>query len=335
MVTSLSLGVATEVLRRAGVPSGGVAQVRHMESGNDVFRLDVRVDSFFLKIPTKDLAPWPDPLDGASVKVRRECFAFNRLREHGIASVEVVGSELDRDNPIGHPYLLTRQIEGIPFTDVVPAGAPDLWRRPLEAVGEYLAAVHRIELETPGYLGLSADRDSPEPPGASHHPEAAQAYAMRDLDEARPDLSPDLVASLEKRFGEIATSIAGEYQPPRFVIGGFHPNHPFLEGSDEDWCVTGCVDLEGASGGSVFDDLATFAVGMMSRFEAGIPWWQSLFEGYGAEPSLERFRTELLSSCSYWFGASGRTERLEVTYRALLEADSWATLFGAHRDREV
>lgn len=80
----------------------------------------------------------------------------------------------------------------------------------------------------------------------------------------------------------------------------------------------------------MFDDLTTFAVGMIFRFEPDIPWWEPFFEGYGSEPTLDRFRTALLSSCSYCFGA-GPAPRLETTYRALLTADSWPALFSAHR----
>lgn len=154
---------------------------------------------------------------------------------------------------------------------------------------------------------------------------------MRDLMAARPFLDNGLAASLEERLGRIATEIASEYVPPRFVLGAFHPNHPFLASAGGKWVVAGCVDLEVASGGSPTDDLVTFAIGVMLRFQHGIPWWEPFFAGYGREPDLERLRTALLSSCWYCFGELAGAHRIAVLYRALLAAHSWRDLFNAHR----
>jgi hypothetical protein len=322
-----------------------------VRSGNEVYRLDSDAGTFFLKIPVKDLEAWPDPLDGAAAKVTRERAACQCLRDHGLPAPEAVSYDTDRDNPIGRPYLLTRCLVGTAFTTVVPTQARQHWRSPLEAVGVFLAAVHAIEFEFPGYLatrGGPVGPLSPEAPRASdavdvagagasprasHSAEVAEAEAMNDLACGRPFLDPEVADGLDARFRRIASSIAGEYWPPRFVIGGFHPNHPFLAPVAGGWTVSGCVDLEVASGGSVFEDLTTFAVGMMARFEADIPWWEPLFAAYGSEPRLERFRTALLSVWTYCFFDPAQPYMLENTYRALLAADSWPTLFNAHRPR--
>jgi len=322
------------ILQRAGLAVGAGIRPRRVRSGNDVFKVDANADTLFLKVPAKDLEAWRDPLDGATSKVIRERAACQCLRAHGLPAPEVVAFDLSRENPIGRPYLLTRKVVGRPFTTLVRTRARSGWRGQLEAVGAFLAAVHAIEFEAPGYVTTPKGplgSLTPEHPRASHAPAVAQTEALRDLAAARPFLDPGLFDALEERFGEIATSIAGEYWPPRFVIGGFHPNHPFLGRTDGRWKVTGCVDLEVASGGSVFDDLTTFAVGMMVRTETEIPWWEPLFVGYGSTPTLERFRIALLSSCTYCFGNADRPHGLEATYRALLAADSWSTLFNAHR----
>lgn len=216
-----------------------------MRSGNDVFKVDAGAETFFVKVPAKDLEAWPEPLDGAASKVVRECAACQCLREHGLPAPEVVAFDAGRENPIGRPYL-TRRLTGRPFTAVVPARSPRRWKGPLEAVGAFLAAVHAIEFDSPGYVTTPQGPLGPmrlEPPRGSHDPEVAQAQALEDLDAARSLLDPALVANLEERFRRIAAAIASEYTPPRFVIGGFHPNHPFLGRTNGRWGVTGCVAI--------------------------------------------------------------------------------------------
>lgn len=156
----------------------------------------------------------------------------------------------------------------------------------------------------------------------------AQAHALADLDRARSQLDHQTIEALEARFSSLAETIRPDFLRPRFVIGGFHPNHPFLSLLEREWSVCGCIDLEVASGGRPLVDLVTFAVGMMFRSDPAIPWWEPLFEGYGLEPSFEAVRTELLSSGAYLFGSSAD---LGAIYRALLRARSWHELFNAHR----
>lgn len=322
---------AIRALEVVGLSVASGVRTTRARSGNEVLRLDTEAGTFFLKAPSKDLDPWPDPLDGAAAKVAREQAASLCLRRHGLPGPEVLVAELGCDNPLGRPYLLTRCVPGRPFTTVVPRGARQRWKAPLRAVGAFLAAAHRIVFAAAGFVTTPqgpVGAVSPARALTSHASDVAQADALRDLDNARPFLDGDLAARLETRFSTLAASIDGEYHPPRLVIGGFHPNHPFLARTEDEWSVVGCIDLEVTSGGRVFDDLATFAVGMMFRFDPDIPWWEPLFEGYGSAPQLESFRMELLGHCSYLFG--GRAA-LGATYRRLLGAQSWATLFNVHR----
>ncbi|MGH9223930.1 MAG: phosphotransferase family protein [Acidimicrobiales bacterium] len=319
--------VAAAVLDAAGATKAHLARIRRVPSGNDVLRLDTDLGTFFLKAPAKDLEPWPDPREGAAARVAREHAAAECLRSYGLPGPEVVAADVSGDNPIGRPYLLTRKVEGRPFTTVVGRRARHGWRGPIHAVGAFLAAVHEIEFDAAGYL-VTPDGPvgptPPAPPRPSHDPAVAQQHAFADLERARPHLEPSLIADLEQRFGSMNAATATSYHPPRLVIGGFHPNHPFLARASEQWSVVGCIDLEVASGGRTLDDLVTFAVGLMFRFDAAVPWWEPLFEGYGDEPPLELCRLELLASCKYLFGGS---RSLPAAYHALMAAPSWATLF--------
>jgi hypothetical protein len=333
-LTPLDRRTVIDLLAAIGVPMRSGGRAVRMPGGNEVLRLETEPGTlYYLKCPTKDLEAWPTALHGAAEKVARERAAAECLRRWGLPAPEVVAADVGWENAIGRPYLLTRRVAGRPFTTVVPRRTRQGWKGPLRAVGAFLAAVHRIEFRAAGYVTTADGPLGPTAPAPllpSHAAGAAQGAALRDLAQARPFLHPSLAAKLAARFGALATSIEGDYHPPRLLIGGFHPNHPFLARVDGRWSVVGLVDLETTSGGRTVDDLVTFAVGMMFRFDRDVSWWEPLFEGYGAEPALEVFRDELLASCCYWFGASSN---LGATYEALLAAGSWATLFDVHRPR--
>lgn len=306
-----------------------------MGSGNDVSRLEIGNEVLFLKVPTKDLEAWPDPLNGAAVKVNREATAHLLLGSRGLPAVEVVGVELSQDNPLGRPYLVTRRASGDAFTTVVPRSGEEPRSGPLEAVGQYLASTGSIELANCGFLENpqgDVDPQSPAPPRGSHDPEVEQSRALRDLATARPYTPEDLYDKVHQMLSGISVATALEYKPPRLVLGAVHPNHPFLTIVRGDWVVSACIDLELASAGNpLVDDVATFAFGMMFHFRDAYPWWEALFGGYGVAPSLERFQLILLSSCSYCFGPSVGMENISRVYRAILMANSWSDLFSADR----
>lgn len=320
------------VLAAAGIivpPASVVAQP--IRSGNVVIRLDTDQATFYLKAPAKDLEPWDDKVEGARAKVSREAAAAECLRRRGVASMDVLAVETGEANVLGRPYLLTRRVPGRQFTEIVPRGTQAAWEEPLEAVGAYLASVHRIEFDAAGYVVSAHGPAGPTPPApvrSAHTPEAAQDEALQDLEHLHGRVDIGLLLDLEHRFSSMADAIREEYHPPRFVIGGFHPDHPFLDRMSDGLSVVGCVDLEVASGGRTLDDLVTFSTGMMFRFDGTVPWWEPLFDGYGTEPSIESVRTALLASCTYLFGDLAG---LQATYRALIESTTWGELFNAHR----
>jgi Ser/Thr protein kinase RdoA (MazF antagonist) len=333
----VSQEMARSVLELAGLSLGPDPRLRREASGNTVWRIDTGDSTLFLKIPTKDLDAAADSVAVAAAKVTCEQSGSACLRRHGLPGPVVLAAGTDSANPVGRPYLLTRQVAGDSFTSIVPVAAGRESLDTLEAVGEFLARVHGIEFPRAGYLTTAegpGELPSVLAPRGSHSPQLAHAEAIEDLDQARSFLDAHLLSELESRFSGIAEELGDEYRTPSFVIGSFHPNHAFLARSRGRWEVSGCVDLEVASAGSVLEDLTTIAVGLMVRFSPDAPWWEPLFCGYGSEPSLERMRLALLSCATYCFGGdppSAVPRRLAQTYRAMLSASSWAELFDSHR----
>lgn len=325
------------ILAAAGVqaPTHGRVIVQRVPSGNLVFRLSTDRGAFYVKAPTKDLGEWSIEVEGARTKAIREAAAAECLRRRSLAAMEVLAVETGVANALGRPYLLTREVRGRPFTEVAASASASTLAEALSAVGAYLRSVHSIEFSAAGYL-VSADGPiGPTPPAPvrpSHTPEAAQAAAYQDLAKTARSLDAGLRREVARRLSSIADGLRNEFHPPHFVIGGFHPNHPYLDHEAGGWTVVGCIDLEVASGGRVLDDLVTFATGIMTRVDAEVPWWEPLFDGYGSEPSIESVRVELLASCSYLFGEA---PDLDATYRALLAAPTWSKLFNAHRCRRA
>lgn len=288
-------------------------------------------ETLFLKVPTKDLDEWTDPSEGAAFRVTVESAAFACLTAHGLGAPDVVTATTTSNNPVGWPYLLTRRLSGEPFTSVVGAGATEGWSAPIRAVGEFLGKVHDIEFAEFGYIDSAEGPTGPPAKdhlSSSHSVEVLHTGALADLGAARSAIPDALAAEVEARLLSILPTVSAQYAEPRFVLEGFHPNHPHLAADRAGWRVTGCLDLDSASGGCVLGDLVIFGVGMMFRLGPGVPWWEPLFEGYGLEPPLEVIRYYLLGSSFYWHGEDGR---LESTYRSLLDASSWAELFNPHR----
>lgn len=328
--TAITSAEGVEVLRAAGVEvSSGSVVVDLVPSGNGVHRLRSGEETFFVKVPVKDLEPWPDPIDGAAVKVAREAAAAECLHRNGVAALEVLTTDTGTANPVGRPYLLSRAVDGAPFRGLMESSSRRDREALVAAVGGYLRHVHAIEFRASGYI-VSADGPTgptpPAPPRAAHDPKVAAADALGDLAQARGRVDELVWWRAHERLGSLSDRISSEYEPPRFVMGGFHTNHPHLREVGGGWQVVGCVDLEVASGGRVLDDLVTFAADLMLEV-GGAEWWEPLFDGYEGEPPVEAVRDELLGSCVYLFGDRGD---LTQTYRNLLDASSWSELFSAH-----
>lgn len=317
------------VLDAAGVRAQiDSVQVERIRSGNSVYRIRCDDGTLFLKIPAKDLEAWSNELDGAAVKVEREAAAAACLRRHRVAAFETVTAETGVANPVGRPYLLTRAVDGTAFRSLMEPAPPTGWEGIVAAVGSYLRCVHNIEFEATGYL-VSADGPAgptpPAPPRPAHDPLVAQRDALHDLERAGDRIDPGVKRSVAARLSCLAERTAPQYEPPRFVIGGFHTNHPHLARSGDAWTVVGCIDFEVASGGRVVDDIVTFAVGLAAELPV-LGWWAPLFDGYGGPPPFEAVRDELLGSCAYLLGDC---QDLDEAYRSLLDATSWRELFVA------
>jgi len=318
-----------EILAAASVTDRPLA-VEPVQSGHTVFRLRTERHVYFLKTHSKDLEEFADHAAGAAQLVRREAAAYGCLRAHGIPAVEVVAAESSCDNPVGWPYLLTLELPGISLRDVVESEHPAWWAA-VEAFGRYLAAAHAIRFPRAGYL---TSAEGPASDGSSlaqevsHRAEVVLPDALRDLERARPHLSHELAAEVERRLADLPRAIAGEYVEPRFVHGNSHINHPHLLIEGERPRFTGQLDMDGASAGAPFEDLHTVTWGMMAHAPR-LAWWEPLFAGYGSVPDLDRFRLALLSACFYCFGDRNEVS-LESLYRRLLTATTWHQLFTAH-----
>lgn len=324
----VSLAGATEVLRRAGVEHGRVS-LEPVASGHTVFRLITAGGAYYLKLHSKDLEGFGDAAAGAGELVRREAAAYACLAGHCLPAVHVVAAEPALPNPLAWPYILTADLPGTPLRDLLQARHP-AWRGAVEAFGNYLAATHSIRFACPGYL-VSAEGPAPDRASVGeevhHRADVVLPHALRDLERARPHLPRELQAEVEHRLRELPEVVAGEYVDPRFVHGNPHLNHPRLGVAGSQASFAGYVDMDGASGGTPFEDVHSVACGMMVH-APGLPWWEPLFAGYGSTPDLERVRLALLSDCFYCFG-DDRQASLKTVYRNLLAAANWRELFTA------
>src|SRR5215213_3977249 len=268
--------------------------VTQVKEYNHVYRLVSGSDIFYLKTYTKDW--YGDDVAATSGCVEHEASAWAILAANGLAATEVVLARRDCENPLGRPFLVTRQLRGAPLTEQIrqPSKAADM----LRAVGAYLSRVHAITFRFPGYLShdgpaTDLDRHAWQHRCWSARQRQRDAHAM--LVSEKPNLSPGLVRALESEFATIEQRMASAYIPPRYTLGDCHASHFFVFNDPDGWHVSGFVDAEVASVGDCGEDLIKFAI-EMSGIDAYARWWEPFFEGYGRAPNFELFRLRLLGA---------------------------------------
>jgi len=324
---------AEEVLRTAGVQ--GPVGVTLVKRSNDVWRLDASGSSFFLKVFTK---PWygGDILDTAFC-VEHEAGAWARLAGQGLAVPEVVATRMDADNPLGRPFLLTRQLRGAPLPDqlrdAMRTSEASLSGALLRVTGEYLRHAHAITFAYPGYVTFHGPSEPPDPDGWQHRSWSAarrQADALEDLEKNAHHLPVPLVVKLRAEFSTMTSVLAADYAPPRFIFGDCHAHQFFVyRREDGSPAVSGFVDMEVASAGDPGEDLLKFGIEMAGRFPVATRWWEPLFDGYGGAPDFARFKLRMLGASEVEFRIFGNPgSRAELLTR-LYEARDWQTLFRA------
>lgn len=323
---SLSERQARQVLGRSGV--SGPLSVERVHAYNHVWRLAGDAGTFFLKIYTK---LWYAPYgDSHAFPVTHEAGAWRCLRAHGLATPEVVVAETGTANPLGRPFLLTRELEGRPLTELLRKDlASD---GPLRSVGEYLRRMHSVTFEFPGYVSSEEGPTGPRRRGAWEHrcwtAEARERLARETLEAEAAGLSADVRARLDRAIASMGERLRSSYEPPRFVHGDCHANAFFLVEEEGSWRVTGTVDMEVASAGDVVEDLMKLCIELATVLPTSSGWWDALFDGYGASPDFDLLKLRLLGATPADFAWTDRwPNSWEAIVRHITGAGSWLQLF--------
>ena len=298
---------------------GRLVDVQRVKWGNDIDRLVTSGGAFYCKTYTK---PWYGSPEDNAFPVRHEAGAYAALKAHGLPTPDVVVAERGSANPLGRPYLLLRELEGVTIKQACAMGldiAPLL-----RAAGRYLGRMHGIVFRYPGYV-CSEHGPTEEP---SQHGWRHTHWASEVLVEAAKDrwneagLSPWLHDALLDLLDTNREAIDADYRPPRMVHGDCHVDQFFFDGCE----VTGVVDMEVASSGAPIGDLVKFSIEAASSL-AHIEWWPPFFDGYGQMPEFGTFKLRLTCcefaefECQNWVGT--HAEILERIFRA----ESWTELF--------
>jgi aminoglycoside phosphotransferase len=322
----LTFSQAGALMGRIGL--AGDVNLTLVKRGNDVYRIDSGMQSFFLKTYTKSW--YGSDAAATAFHVRHECAAWDILRGHGLPAPEVVLADTTTTNALERPFIVTRQLEGVPLIDLLMLADESEFDTLLRTVGLYLRAMHAATFAHPGYLdtpsGVSAP---PDPDGWQHRcwsPVQRQQDALAYLDRIRDSLSTKTAKRLEWEISTMAEILRPDYHPPRFTHGDCHAHQFFLKRDGDNWDVTGVVDMEVASAGDSGEDWLKLSIELASQFSPSTQWWKSLFAGYGVPPDFARLRLRMLAVEPPEFGLDQVDEGLIVK---LLNARDWAGLFTA------
>jgi len=325
-LNSLSEQQAGQVLGPVGAT--GPIGIERVHEHNHVWRLHCDAGTFFLKTYTKS---WYAAHGAAhAFPVIHEAGAWRCLDAHGLATPEVIGAETSTDNPLGRPFLLTRELPGQSLAALQRRGH-DLGA-PLRAVGDYLRRMHAVTFAYPGYVSSERGPTSPRRPGSWQHrcwtAESRQKHALDSVEAEAAQLSQDVRARLDRAIATMPDRLRSGYAPPRFVHGDCHASSFFLvEGGDE-WQVTGTVDMEVASAGDAGEDLMKLCIELAALMPASDRWWEALFDGYGITPEFDHIKLRLLGSGPSEFAWIGRwPKRWNDVVQHILDANSWYLLF--------
>ena len=323
---SLSEQQASQVLARVGVSEP--VSVEPVHEYNHVWRLHCDAGTFFLKIYTKS---WYAP-HGVShaFPVTHEAGAYRCLHAHGLATPQVVVAEMSTANPLGRPFLLTRELAGQPLMALLRQGHAS--GAPLRAVGAYLRRMHAVRFAYPGYVSSEQGPTSPPRPGAWQHrcwtAEARKRLARDTLEAEVTGLSVDVRVRLDRAIAAMPDRLRSCYEPPRFVLGDCHANAFFLVEAGGSWRVAGTVDMEVASAGDAGEDLMKLCIELAVVLPASNRWWEALFDSYRTPPEFDLLKLRLLGATPADFAWTGRWPKpWDATVRHSMGARSWYQLF--------
>ncbi|WP_460523680.1 phosphotransferase family protein [Flindersiella endophytica] len=308
--------------------------VEFLRRENHSWRITADGEAFYVKAHTK---PWyhgqPSPQ-----AVRREATAHRLLAEAGLPTPEVVGSSSSCANPLGWPYLLTRELEGEALTDLLPRLPRPEAEAALHAVGEHLAAMHGITFEYPGPLTDGPPSGPPDPGQWQHwicRVERMLTHAYTVWAEDATLVSPATMDGVSGLLANQLPALAASYEPARFVHGDCHASQFFLARKENQWQVTGVVDLEIASAGSPLEDFLKLGIELAGCFGVRpLRWWEPLFDGYGSPPDVDLLRLRLLTVGHLNYACHGENSwpgtRAGIV-RHLTTARTWTNLFDLER----
>lgn len=282
---------------------------------------------YFVKAHTKD---WYDSNPASPVQVLHEVTGHRVLRAAGLAAAQVVTYSTDTDNPLGWPYLITRQLPGDPLIELLaglPATEAEL---ALLEVGRYLSTMHRITFEHPGYL-IEGPPPPPDPNQWLHPLSRPERFLLYFFETLTADSAVVTVATRDTAAGLLERTLPKlrpAYQPLRFVHGDCHANAFYLHQADGRWEVSGILDMENCSAGSPLFDFVKLFIELAGRLGSTHRWWEPLFRGYQAEPDFELTRTLLIGHAhiNYLGDSLWPAQRQDIVDH-ILDAHTWEQLF--------
>lgn len=314
------------VLRHSGMSFERSPRVQLIKQHNHLYQINIDDLVGFLKLYTKDW--YGDDVAGTGYCVDHEIAAWQTLASAGLAVPKVLLADETIDNPLQRPFLITVRLEGEPLTVLVQQADAAERAALLNAVGSYLAQMHRIRFEFPGYI--TSKPLAPLQTDEWQHPiwtfEAFQRDALATWQHDREQVSDKLMDQVERFSRSYMADLEKEYMSPRFVHGDCHASQFFLLKREGVWYVTGVLDMEVASAGDVGADFVKFSLEMAALLPAETEWWQPLLEGYGTPLNFNLIRLRLLAlgHHNYAWIWSGTREQI-ISH--LLSATDWYTLF--------
>ncbi len=294
---------------------------------NHVYRLEAADQVLFLKLYTKDW--YGDDIAGTGYCVDHEVAAWNVLGQAGLAIPQVVHAAMTSQNVLNRPFLLTKQLTGMPLTQLLQIADNQTFVDALIAVGAYMRMMHAIQFPFAGYITssrLPATLDA----SSWQHPiwtyQAFERHAEQTWKRDRDVLSGFVLDAIRLQFSQYSQQLAAEYTKPHFTHGDCHASQFFLVNDQGTWQVTGVLDMEVSSAGDCGFDLVKFGLEMSALFAAQTRWWEPFFVGYGHEPAFTLHKLRMLAASHFSYTYAWPGTRAEIMNH-VLTAESWAQLY--------
>jgi Ser/Thr protein kinase RdoA (MazF antagonist) len=290
---------------------------------NHVYRIETDLITAYLKIYTKDW--YGDDVNGTGYCVDHEVAAWRKLSAANLAVPRVLLADTSSANPLQRPYLLTQSLAGTPYPQIAQQDFKGITHK----LGSYLRAMHNIVFPYPGYITST----TPIAPLADNEWQhfiwtfeqfAREAHPIWSSDRETVDAS--LMDSVAAFYTHYHAMLKAAYSQPRFTHGDCHASQFFVNRQDDQWLISGVVDMEVASAGDCGADFVKLGIELAAQFPASSHWWEALFEGYGTEPSFELQKLRMLAAhhSSYnWIWKGSRAQILDH----ILSAQNWQTLY--------